>query len=384
MTLSLTDAHELSQSDIRNMSLKCDAVKGINLSQGICDLQTPAQVLDGAARAISAGENFYTRYDGISQLREAISKKLRKYNNVNADAEGEIVVSSGATGALFSAMLALLKRGDGVLLFEPFYGYHLHTLHALGLNPVFVKTSPPDWEFGMEEFEAAASKCKAVLINTPCNPSGKVFSKEELSAISEVCRRKNLIVFTDEIYEYFVYGGRKHISPASIEGMLERTVTISGYSKTFSITGWRVGYLACRKDWAQRAGHISDLLYVCAPSPLQWGVAAGINALPDSFYSDISSQYLKKRDILCGALSEAGLAPFVPQGAYYVLADSSKLPGKDSSEKALWLLEKSGVAAVPGRAFFSGRQGDNLLRFCFAKEDAVLSEACGRLSALRL
>ncbi len=384
MTLSLSDPHELSQSDIRDMSLKCDSVKGINLSQGICDLETPSQVLEGACNAIKRGENFYTRYDGVEELRAAISKKLRIYNNVKADPEGEIVVSSGATGALFSAMLALLKRGDSVLLFEPFYGYHLHTLRALGLNSVFVKTSPPDWKFDMEELEAAASKCKAVLINTPCNPSGKVFSKEELSAISEVCSKRNLIVFTDEIYEYFVYGGKKHVSPASIDGMGERTVSISGYSKAFSITGWRVGYLACRKDWAQKAGHVSDLLYVCSPAPLQWGVAAGINSLPDSFYSNISAQYMKKRDMLCKALSEANLAPSIPQGAYYVLADSSKLPGRDSQEKAMGLLEKTGVAAVPGRAFFSGRQGDSLLRFCFAKQDAVLSEACERLSALRL
>ncbi len=383
MRLSV-DMAELSQSDIRSMSIECDKLGGLNLSQGICDLETPAQVIAGAKRAMDSGNNHYTRYDGIQPLRQAISNKLRTFNGVAADPDGEIVVSAGATGALFCAALALLRPGDEVVLFEPYYSYHLHTLLAIGATPVFVRTNPPDWKFDLAYLEKAISKkTRGIIINTPSNPSGKVFTKEELSQIAELCQKHDLIVFTDEIYEHFVYDGNKHISPASLSALKDRTVTISGYSKVFSITGWRIGYSACREDWAMAIGQINDLLYVCAPAPLQAGVADGIEKLPSSFYSSISTAYEKKRDKICDALDDAGLHPHVPQGAYYVLADSASLQGGGSKEKAMNLLRKARVAAVPGRAFYHDKQGDGLLRFCFAKEDSDIAQACDRLRLLK-
>jgi len=383
MVFSKSADDKIAQSDIRTMSIECEKRGGINLSQGICDLATPKPVLEGAKSAIDAEFNTYTRYDGAQELREAISRKLSRQNGIKADPETEVVVSAGATGAMFCAALALLKPGDEVILFEPYYSYHVLTLNAVGAKPVFVKTNPPDWHFDLSELEAKiTSKTKGIIINTPSNPSGKVFGKEELLAIGELCNKHGIIVFTDEIYEYFVYDGKKHISPASLYELAERTVTISGYSKTYSITGWRIGYSACKKEWATKIGHMNDLLYVCAPSPLQLGVAQGINKLPQSFYESISLEYKRKRDLLCSALSDAGLKPHIPPGAYYVLADAGALKGRDSHEKAMGLLEKTGIAAVPGRAFYSGKDGENMLRFCFAKKDDVLKDACERLRNL--
>jgi aminotransferase len=220
------------------------------------------------------------------------------------------------------------------------------------------------------------------MINSPANPSGKVFTREELQWIADFAQRHDLFVFTDEIYEYFVYEGR-HISPATLPGMWERTITISGYSKTFSITGWRVGYTVCDKKWAQAIAYFHDLVYVCAPAPLQIGVAEGIINLPESFYQGISAEYVQKRDLLCDTLKEIGLEPSVPAGAYYVLADASVLPGRTAKEKSMELLRASGVASVAGTAFYHGSGGENLLRFCFAKTDEELKQACERLKMLQ-
>jgi aminotransferase len=220
------------------------------------------------------------------------------------------------------------------------------------------------------------------MINSPANPSGKVFNREELGCIADFAQRHDLFVFTDEIYEYFVYEGR-HISPATLPGMWERTITISGYSKTFSITGWRVGYTVCDRRWAQAISYFHDLIYVCAPAPLQIGVAEGIINLPETFYCGIASDYVNKRDLLCSTLREIGLTPSVPAGAYYVLADASILPGRTAKEKSMELLRATGVASVAGSAFYHGEGGDNLLRFCFAKTDEELKEACARLKKVQ-
>jgi aminotransferase len=195
--------------------------------------------------------------------------------------------------------------------------------------------------------------------------------------------RHELTLFTDEIYEYFLYDGQQHISAASLPGMAERTVTVSGFSKTFSITGWRIGYVICPQQWTTAIGYFHDLAYVCAPSPFQHGVAAGLNELQPEFYEELGREYLQKRDMLCNALTQAGLTPSIPQGAYYVLADSSSLPGKTSKEKAMFLLNETGVASVPGAAFYHDKSGENLLRFCFAKKIADLENACNRLQRLR-
>lgn len=373
----------LEQSQIRNMSIECDKIGGINLSQGICSLPLPPVLAEEAKAAIDGGRNHYTRYDGISELREALAGKLAGYNGVQANPKTDIVVTSGSTGAFYCTCMALLNPGDEVILFEPYYGYHEYTLKALDMVPVYIKLTPPEWSFQPEEIErAVTARTRAILINTPANPSGKVFSEKELELLAEICIRYDLLVFTDEIYEYIVYDGFSHISPGAFKNIQDRVVTISGYSKTFSITGWRVGYCACREEFARPIGCANDLVYVCAPSPLQVGVSRAIARLPDSFYGSLRGQYQKKRDLLCGALREASLTPYVPQGAYYVLADISRIPGDTSREKAMYLLEKTGVAVVPGSAFYRSG-GENLARLCFAKDDQELEEACERLQKLK-
>ncbi len=376
-------ANRIVQAEIRAMSIECEKVGGINFAQGVCDTEVPLAVREGAHEAIDSGVNSYTRYDGLAELRIAIAEKLRRFNGISADPETQITVSAGSTGSFYCACLALLNPGDEVVLFEPFYGYHLNTLLAVEAVPAFVTMSPPDWSFDIKDLERAISpRTRAIMINTPCNPSGKVFSEAELRAIAEVAERHDLIVFTDEIYEYILYDGRKHISPASIPGLAKRTVTISGFSKTFSITGWRIGYSVADEKIARMIGYLNDLIYVCAPAPLQMGVAAGIRGLGAEFYAKIAGEFASKRDLFCDALARNGLTPYVPQGAYYVLADVSSLPGKNSKEKAMHLLRQTGIASVPGDAFFNSDAGKNLVRFCFAKTQADVDEACDRLGRL--
>jgi len=371
----------LIRSEIRNMSVACDKVNGINLAQGICDFPLNSFLFEGAKQAMSDGQNHYTRHDGIDCLRKAISKKSQSYNGIKSNPETDIVVSSGATGAFYSACFALLSPGDEMILFEPFYGYHEYTLQALNINPLYVKLNLPDWTLDIDVLEKKVSnKTRAIMINTPLNPAGKVFSRQEIELLADFCIKHDLLIFTDEIYEYILYDGRKHISPGSVERIKDRVITISGYSKTFSITGWRIGYCIANEEMAKKIGYASDLIYVCAPSPLQFAVANAINNLEQSYYEKLIVDFTYKRNLLCSTLTEVGLPPFIPQGAYYVLTDITKLRGNTSKEKVLWLLDKSGVAIVPGSSFFHNEEDGNLIaRFCFAKENNVIESACDKL-----
>jgi aminotransferase len=373
----------LAQSEIRAMTLACEQVKGINMAQGVCDTLGPPPVIQGAQRAMEQGLNIYSRFDGIAELRQAIARKLTDYNRITADPETEITVSSGATGAFHCACLALLNPGEEVILFEPYYAYHVSALMAVEAVPRIVQTIAPDWTFAQKDLErVVTSRTKAIVVNTPSNPSGKVLSRAELEGIADLACRHDLFVLTDEIYEYFLFDGREHVSIATLPGMADRTVTIGGYSKTFSITGWRIGYSVAQARWVQMIGSMNDLLYVCAPTPLQYGVAVGINELGQSFYEELARDCQAKRDRFCQALTKAGLPPSIPQGAYYVLADVSRLPGATSKERAMHLLNKTGVAGVPGEAFFEGAEGQRFIRFCFAKTDEDLDEACRRIERL--
>jgi aminotransferase len=375
---------QIIQSEIRSMTVECDQLGGVNLAQGVCDTELPAPVMRRAIEAIHEGYNIYTRLDGVAPLREAIARKLERDNGLTVDPEGEVLVTSGATGGLYATVLALLDPGDEVIVFEPFYGYHLNTLLSVRVNPVAVPLELGSWALDLDRLRSAITpKTRAIIINTPVNPCGKVFSRSELEAVAALAQEHDLFVFTDEIYEYFVFDGTEHISPATLPGMAERTITISGLSKTFSITGWRVGYLAADRRWLGSIGYFHDLTYVCSPSPFQYGAAAGLMELPPSFYAGLSSEYQAKRDMLCSALTDAGLPPSIPAGAYYVLADVSRLPGANAKEKARTLLRESKVAAVAGTAFFTGGRGENLLRFCFAKRDDDLQQACDLLRQLR-
>jgi len=377
-------AADILQSEIRNMSIECERVGGINLSQGVCDTPVPIDVQQGAFEGIQEGFNIYTRYDGLEELRQAIATKLRADNGLVIDPASEIVVSAGATGALYCACLALLDPGDEVMLFEPYYGYHVSTLLAVDAVPTYVPMQPPDWSFSVDDLERVVTpRTRGILVNTPGNPSGKVFTRSELQRLAEFASRHDLFLFTDEIYEYFVYDGREHVTPATIPGLADRTISISGFSKTFSITGWRIGYAVAPARWAETIGYFNDLVYVCAPAPLQIGVARGLARLGPPYYEKLRADYAAKRDRICEALGVAGLVPYVPQGAYYVLADASALPGQSSKERAMYLLAKTGVACVPGEAFFQDARGAGLVRLCYAKSDADLDEACRRLETLR-
>jgi len=366
------------------MSIECDKINGINLSQGICDLPLPLEVAEGAHNAINNGINYYTRYDGLQELREAIAEKVIKYNKIHCCPNKNIVVSGGATGAFYCACMGLLNPGDEVIVFEPYYGYHVNTLHAVDAVPRYVKMIPPDWKFSINDLEkVVSSKTKGIVIATPCNPCGKIFSKRELNDLGDFCIEHNLFIFSDEIYEYFIYDNNTHISPGSIEKIQDRVITISGYSKTFSITGWRIGYCISSEQWKETIGYINDLIYVCAPAPLQLGVANGILNLKEEYYRNIQNKYQKLRDKLCLTLKEIKLTPYIPSGAYYVLADVSLVPGKTSKEKAMYILSKTGVACVPGSAFYHDEGGENLVRFCLAKDEETIDLACEKLLKLK-
>jgi aminotransferase len=373
----------LAHSEIRAMTQACIEAKGLNMAQGVCDTPVPPTVLRAAAQAMEQGKNVYSRFDGLSELRQAIAKKLVQYNGIVADPETDVTVSAGATGAFHCACLALLDPGDEVVLFEPYYQYHISALLAVEAVPVVVKMRDPDWSFSGADIERVITpRTRAIIVNSPGNPSGKVFSRSELECIAAIAQQHDLFVFTDEIYEYFLYDGRTHVSLATLPGMADRTITLGGYSKTFSITGWRIGYSVAAARWAQAIGAMNDLLYVCAPTPLQAGVAAGIQELPDSFYRDLARDYQQKRDRFCQALAKAGLTPSIPRGAYYVLADASRLPGTTGKARAMFLLGTVGLAGVPGEAFFSGPEGKQFIRFSYAKIDSDIDDACRRLARL--
>ena len=368
------------QSEIRAMSVACEQMGGINLAQGVCDTPVPSVVEETAIQAIRAGHTIYTRLDGIARLRNAISAKQKRDYGLTYDPESEVLVASGATGGFHAAAMALLNPGDDVLLFEPFYGYHVSTLKSLRINPVLVPLAEPDWALDADALKAAITpKTRAIVLNTPSNPGGKVFSLAEIEEIATVCIEHDLFLITDEIYEYFVYDAARHISAATLPGMKERTIVISGFSKTFSVTGWRLGYVTADRKWMGAMSYFHDLTYVCAPSALQHGAAAGLEQLPPSFYTELAASHQDKRARILSALTDAGLTPSKPAGAYYVLADATGLKGSNAAEKARHLLAATGVASVAGSAFFRPGRGEDLLRFCFAKKDEDLDEACARL-----
>jgi aminotransferase len=384
MTLKISKrGKHISQSEIRSMSIECMRLQGINMAQGVCDLPVPESVLRGAKLAMDNGYNIYTASEGLPEPRQAIAEKMNLFYNLNVS-PNEVLISQGATGAFYSTTQALLDEGDEVVLLEPYYGYHAATIVALGCRLSYVRLNPPNWELTREMLEQALSnRTRAILISSPSNPSGKVFSLKELELLRDVCVEHDLVLFSDEIYEHFIYDGREHIPPASLPDMRERTVTLSGFSKIFSVTGWRLGYAMAPAHVIEAASQFNDLVYVCAPAPLQLGIAAGLAELPKEFYTKIADEHQEKRNLFCGVLEQIGLNPAVPEGSYYVMADVSRIPGNDDREKAMYILERTGVASVPGRAFYHDERCKKLVRFCFAKEFDVLEDACQRLEKLK-
>lgn len=370
----------LVQSEIRRMTRECDRVGGINLSQGICDVAPPEGVLRAAREAIDRGPHHYTRGEGLPELRTAVAAKLRRDNGIDADAEGEIVVTSGVTGGYLCAIHALLDPGDGILLFEPYYAYHLNIAHTAGLVPHFLTLPSPHAEVTEAMLRAALrADTRALVLCTPSNPGGKVFSRQEIEVVARVAAERDLLVVTDEIYEYFVYDGRRHVSPGSLALLWPRTVSLFGLSKIFAITGWRMGYAVAPRPLAEALLLANDLFFICAPRPLQHGVAHGLVELGADWYRRRAAEFEGKRDRVCAALRDAGFGPIAPQGSYYVFTDVRPRGYESAREAAMELLEKTGVATVPGTAFFQGPEGEHYLRVCFAKEDPVLDEACERI-----
>jgi aminotransferase len=372
----------LAQSDIRRMTLECERLGGINLGQGICDLPTIPQLKEGLEQAVLANQSTYSRYDGIEELRRAIRHRLRTKNRVDYEVEGEIVVTVGSTGAFAMAMMALLDPGDEVLLPEPFYGYHWNTILAAGGIPRPVPLKEPDFSVDLEALASAVhSRSRAIVVCSPANPSGKVWSEAELDGTAAILREHDLWAVTDEIYEDILYDGRRHLSLASRQGAWDRTITVSGFSKTFSITGWRLGFAAAPRAMAHAIGVLNDLFYVCAPTPLQHAVAHAVAGVDDDYYRNLRRDYQRKRDLLASTCRALDWKPRTPQGAYYLMAEPRGLGASTAREASDLILEQARVATVPGSAFFGDRGGEHLIRFSFAKTDEDLVEACRRLEA---
>lgn len=312
---------QLKQSNIRAITLMLQEVDGINLGQGICDMPTPEPIKRGAHAAIDDDKSIYSYYGGILQLREALLKKSRAYNRIPANSVDDIMVTVGSTGAFVATILTLLDAGDEVIVFEPYYGYHCNLLTVMGASLKFVRTTALDWDIDFEHVESLiSSRTKAIIVNTPGNPNGKVWSRDELNQMATLLKKHDLWAITDEIYEYMLYDGREHISLASIPGAYERTITLSGFSKTYNMTGWRLGYAVGPESVITKMGLLADLIYICAPTPLQHGVAEAFS-MSDNYFADMLTSYERKRQLMCTTLEEIGFNVPWPQGSYYVLAD---------------------------------------------------------------
>ena len=372
-----------TESVIREMTRRSSIVNGVNLAQGFPDFDPPDELLEAASRAISDGYNQYSITWGSPRLRRAICDKVRRYNGIDADPDANVTVTCGATEAMMSAMLAIIDPGDEVVIFEPYYENYGPDAIISGARPVYVPLIEPDFRFDPEALRAAFNDAtKAIIINTPHNPSGKVFTREELELVSELCSKHDCLVVTDEIYEHILFDGAKHVSPASVPGLEDRTITISALSKTYSATGWRVGWAVAPEHITSAIRKVHDFLTVGAPAPLQ---EAGVVAmsLPEQYYSSLADFYRHKRDIICSELAKVGFTPFVPRGAYYVLSDFTSLSDKGDFEFAIYLVEQVGVATVPGGSFYSSAGlGRNKIRFAFCKTEETLREAVGRLAKL--
>jgi aspartate/methionine/tyrosine aminotransferase len=372
-----------TESVIREMTRRALACGAVNLAQGFPDFPAPIQLKEAAKRAIDEDYNQYAITHGSANFRRAIADKVRSYNQIACDPDANVTVTCGATEAMIATMLAVINPGDEVVIFEPFYENYGPDVIIAGATPRYVALRGADFAIDRSELEAAFSaRTKAVVINTPHNPSGKVFTRAELEAIAALCVRFDTLAITDEIYEHIIFDGARHLSIASLPEMAERTVTISGLSKTYSITGWRLAYAIAPELLTSAIRKVHDFLTVGAPHPLQEAGAAALR-LPESFYAELTAMYSRKRSALLNALTAAGLKCSSPAGAYYIMTEVGHLGFKNDFEAADFVLGEVGVAAVPGSSFYHHRElGRGLLRFTFSKSDETIARAAERLRTL--
>jgi aminotransferase len=373
-----------SESVIREMTRVANEHGAVNLSQGFPDFPMPAVMKDAACAAIHNDINQYATTWGSKKLRDAITGKYARRYNMAVDPEREITVTCGATEAAASVFLALLNPGDEVLIFEPFYENYGPDAILSEAKPVFVPLIAPDWKFDAAALEAAITpRSRALVLNSPHNPTGHVFSRGELEAIAKICIAHDLMVITDDPYEYIIFSG-EHIPIATLPGMRDRTITISSLSKTFSITGWRLGYAIANPERTGAIRKVHDFLTVGAPAPLQDAAAIGYG-FDDSYYSKLSDDYKAKREFLSGALREAGFKFAKPDGAYFIMADFSDLDDRDDVTFAKWMTKEIQVATVPGSSFYrpGNPEGKHYTRFAFCKKNETLERAVENLSRLK-
>lgn len=377
-------AAQFTESVIREMTRVALRHNAVNLAQGFPDFPCPLELKAAACQAIHEDVNQYAITWGDRPFRQAIAQKVGWYLGLDIDPETQITVTCGSTEAMAATMLATVDPGEEVIVFEPYYENYGPDAVLAGASPRYVKLHPPDWTFDEAELrQAFNSQTKAIIINTPHNPTGKVFTYEELSFIAQLCQKWDVLAFTDEIYEHILYDGAKHVAMATLPGMAERTVTINGLSKTYSVTGWRVGYILASPELTGAIRKVHDFLTVGAPAPLQRAGVAAMQ-LPITYYKDLALLYHEKRNSILQTLDEVGIQYFAPKGAYYILADISGFGFNTDIEFTNHLIKEIGVAVVPGSSFFSkAEDGKRFIRFCFSKTPETLNAARERLLKLQ-
>ena len=376
-----------TESVIREMTRLTNLHGGVNLSQGFPDFAAPKEIKEAAVKAIRADINQYAVTWGAPNFRQAIAEKANRYNHMPVEADKHITVTCGSTEGMMSALLALINPGDEVIIFEPYYENYGPDTYLSNAAPRFVRLHPPDWHFEEAELKAAFNKrTRAIIINTPNNPTGKVFDHQELTFIAKLCQEWDVFAITDEIYEHILYDGLQHISIASLDGMWDRTITINSISKTYSLTGWRVGWIIAPEKQTAAIRKVHDFLTVGAAAPLQEAAVTALN-LPDSYYKNLAKSYKQKRDRLVAILEKTGFKCWIPQGAYYIMTDAADLitrhnqPNDDAFSR--WMIEYIGVASVPGSSFYRNPEdGKTQVRFCFCKKEETMIDAELRLEKL--
>ena len=378
-------AKQFTESVIREMSRVAAKYKAINLAQGFPDFPAPDELKEAAAKAIYDDHNQYAITWGAKPLRDAISAKIKRDYQVEYDPEGQITVCCGATEGMIATLLATINPGDEVIIFEPFYENYGADVVLCGATPKYIQIKAPHYHFDYTELKNAFSeKTKAIIINTPNNPTGKVFTRDELEFIAGLCQEYDALAITDEIYEHITFDGIEHIPMWTLPGMVERTIAVNSVSKTYSVTGWRIGFVTASYELTQSIRKVHDFLTVGAAAPLQTAVVDAFKFEPD-YYRELSDFYQERRDFLIKELENAGFACIKPAGAYYVMADITPFGYDDDIKFAQFLAQEIGVAVVPGSTFYRAErpEGKTFIRFCFCKKFETLQAAAARLAKLK-